>query len=217
MRFEVDWLPEGSNVAPEERATVADLRIFIADRNACAHKQPRRLAKIFGGASIRRNVRRSDAATVSLYPLAEEIAFNWWHLFSGRDSELALAEGRGGYALPDIRLACNGTALAARCLPVDYANPEVRFTVGADEWLGRADAESALAGLVENVIQKLVASGLRDSGLQLRWRRVRESRQDADETAFARRPVRWAWIHTTSTTRTPNSLPAWAPCSVASR
>ena len=184
MRFEVDWLPEGPNVAPEERATVADLRIFIADRNACAHEQPRRLAKKSGGAGVRRNVRPGDAATVSLYPLAEEIAFNWWRLFGGRDSELALAEGRGGYALPDVRLAFNGAALAARCLPVDYANPEVRFTVGADEWLGRADAESALAGLVENVVRKLAAGGLRDSGLQLRWQRVRESRQDADETAF---------------------------------
>lgn len=184
MRFEVDWLPDGPNAAPEERATVADLRIFIADRNACMHEQPRRPAKKSSGASVHRNVRRGDAATVSLYPLAEEIAFNWWCLFGGRDSELALAEGRGGYALPDVRLAFNGAALAARCLPIDYANPEVWFTVGAGEWLRRADAESALAELVEKVVRKLVASRLRDSGLQLRWQRVRESRQDADETAF---------------------------------
>ena len=184
MRFEVDWLPEGPNVAPEERATVADLRIFVADSNACVHEQPRRLSKKSGGTSVRKNVRPGDAATVSLYPLAEEIVFNWWRLFGGRDSELALTEGRGGYALPDVRLAFNGTTLAVRCLPIDYANPEVRFTVGADEWLRRADAESALAELVEKVVRKLVASGLRDSGLQLRWQRVRESRQNADETAF---------------------------------
>lgn len=184
MRFAIDWLPEGPNAAPEERATVADLRIFVADRNACSHEQPRRSSKAPGRARVRRNVRAGDAATISVYPLAEEIAFNWWRLFGGRDSELALADGRGGYALPDIRLAFDGVAFIARCLPSAFANPEVRFTVGAEERLGRADAELALADLLENVARQLSARGLRDTGLQLRWQRVRESRRDADETAF---------------------------------
>ena len=184
MRFAIDWLPEGPNAAPEECATVADLRIFVADRNSCLHEQPRRSSKAPGRARVRRNVRTGDAATVSVYPLAEEIAFNWWRLFGGRDSELALADGRGGYALPDVRLAFDGAAFSARCLPSDYANPEVRFTVAAEEWLGRADAELALADFLENVARQLTASGLRDTGLQLRWQRVRESRSDADETAF---------------------------------
>lgn len=184
MRFAVGWLADGPNAAPEERATVADLRIFIGDRNACVHERPRRSAKSPGVRGVHGSVRTDAAATVSVYPLAEEIAFNWWRLFGGRQSELALAEGRGGYALPDVRLAFDGASFTARCLPMDYANPKVRFAVAAEERLGRAEAEAALADFVEEVVRQLTASGLRDSGLQLRWQRVRESRQDADEAAF---------------------------------
>ena len=184
MRFEVDWQADGANAAAEERATVADLCIFVGGDNVCAYEQPRRRGKGRSTANRRINVRHVDHVTVSVYPLAEEIALNWWRLFGSRDGELRLLDGRGGYALPDVRLAFDGAALAVRSLPAVYENPDVRFTHRGDSRLTRAEAESALTDFLQNVVARLTAAEVQDSGLQLRWKRVLASRQDAEESAF---------------------------------
>ena len=183
MRFEVDWQPVGPNAAAEERATVADLRIFIGGGNACVNEQPRRRGGKVGAAAVG-NVRREDCVTVSVYPLAEEIAFGWWRLFGARDARLRLADGRAGYALPDVELAFDGIGFDVVCRPMTYENPAVRFTSRNAERMARAAAECALAGVVDQVLDRLAAGKVRDSGLQLRWRRVQASRQDAEESAF---------------------------------
>ena len=184
MRFEVDWQVEGVNAAAEERSTIADLRIFIGGDNVCAYEQPRRRSKGRTTADRRTNVQHVDHVTVSVYPLAEEIALNWWRLFGSRDGELRLLDGRGGYALPDVRLAFDGAGLAVRCLAAVYENPDVRFTHRGDSRLTRAEAESALTDFLQNVVDRLTAAEVQDSGLQLRWKRVLASRQDAEESAF---------------------------------
>ena len=76
MRFEVDWQADDANAAAEERATVADLRIFVGEDNVCAYEQPRRRGKGRSATDRRVNVRRVDHVTVSVYPLAEGIALN---------------------------------------------------------------------------------------------------------------------------------------------
>lgn len=131
-----------------------------------------------------RNVWRTENATVSVYPLAAEIAFNWWHLFGSRDARLELADGRSGYAVPNILLTFDGAGFTASCQPLTYDNPPIRFTHGDTERLTRAEAESALAGFVECVRGRLAEAKVRDSGLQLRWERVQRSRESADEAAF---------------------------------
>lgn len=183
MRFDVDWQRTGPNVAPEERATIADLRIFVGASNACANIQPRRRGKKTGAAASS-NVRREDHVTVSVYPLAEEIALGWWRLFGGRDERLRLTEGRAGYALPDVQLAFDGAGFDAICRPIAYQNPEVRFTCRSAERLSRAEPESVLTDFVEGVRSRLTEAKVRDTGLQRRWQRVLASRQDADESAF---------------------------------
>ena len=184
MRFQVDWQAEGANAVAEERATVADLRILIGADNACVYEEPRRRGKSRSTTDQRRNVRRIEHATVSVYPLAEEIALNWWRLFGNRDTELRLKDGRGGYALPDVRLAFDGSGFDVRCLPAAYESPDIRFTYGGEERLTRAEAETALTDFLRQVVARLSAAKLRDSGLQLRWKRVLASRQDAEESAF---------------------------------
>ena len=183
MRFEVDWQLTGPNAAPEERATIGDLRVFIGDSNACVNVQPRRRGKKISAAA-RGNVRHEDHVTVSVYPLAEEIALSWWQLFGARDERLLLADGRGGYALPDVQLAFDGSGFDAVSQPIAYQNPEVYFTCRSAERLSRATAESALTGFVEQVRVRLAAGKVCDSGLQQRWQRVLASRQDAEESAF---------------------------------
>ena len=135
-------------------------------------------------AAANRNVRRAEYATVSVYPLAEEIALNWWLLFGKRDAIMRLADGRGGYALPDVQLAFDGAGFEAACLPTAYENPPVHFTCRAAERLTREEAEIALTTFIEQVRERLGKSKVRDSDLQLRWKRVLASRQDADEAAF---------------------------------
>ena len=183
MRFEVDWQSTGPNAAPEERATIADLRVFVGDSNACDNLQPRRRGRK-AGAAAGVSVRHEEHVTVSVYPLAEEIALGWWRLFGARDERLRLAEGRAGYALPDVQLAFDGSGFDAVSRPIAYQNPEVRFTCGNTERLSRAEAESALTDFVEQVRSRLEASRVRDTGLQRRWQRVQASRQDAQESAF---------------------------------
>ena len=180
MKFQIDWQPH----APlEERATIADLRIAIGGGNACANEQQRRRGQgVTTTAS--RNVRRTEHATVSVYPLAAEIAFNWWHLFGSRDAKLQLADGRGGYAVPNIQLTFDGAGFTASCRPLTYDNPPIRFTHGDTERLTRAEAESALADFVDDVQVRLAEAEVRNSGLQLRWDRVQRSRESADEAAF---------------------------------
>lgn len=189
MRFQVDWRADGTNAAAEERATVADLRIVIGDDNVCAYEQPRRRGKIGSTTNKRVNVQHVEEVTVSVYPLAEEIALGWWRLFGSRDSELQLLDGRGGYALPDVRMAFDGTGFDVRCLPVAYENPPARFSQRSEERLTRAKAESALMDFLQHVVDRLAASKVRDSGLQLRWNRVTASRQDAEESAFCEAAV----------------------------
>ena len=183
MRFEVGWQPEGPNAAPEERATVADLRIFIGDRNACENQSPRRGGWGASRAS-RQSLREADCATVSVYPLAEEIALNWWRLFGARDAGLRLTDGRGGYALPNIRLALDGAGFNASCSRISYDNPAVRFTNCHTERLSRADAESVLTDFIGRVCNRLASAKLTDTGLQLRWCRVQRSRDSEEESAF---------------------------------
>lgn len=183
MRFQVDWQAEGANAAAEERATVADLCILIGADNACVYEQPRRRGKN-RTTDRHRSVRNFQHVTVSVYPLAEEIAFNWWRLFGGRDDELRLLDGRGGYALPDVRLAFDGSGFDVRCLPATYENPEVRFTHRGDERLTRVEAETALTDFLQHVVARLAVDEIRDTGLQMRWERVLASRLDAEESAF---------------------------------
>ena len=183
MRFEIDWQPTGPNAAPEERATIADLRIVIGDNNACANVQPRRPSKNAGTVASG-NARREDHVTVSVYPLAEEIALGWWRLFGGRDERLRLADCRAGYALPDVQLGFDGSGFDAVSQPVAYGNPNVSFVCDSAERLSRAAAESALMDFVEQVRERLATGKVWDSGLQQRWQRVLASRQDAEEFAF---------------------------------
>ena len=169
MKFQIGWQPQGPNVAPEERATIADLRIFIGDGNACANERPSCRGE---GETANRNVPPSECATVSVYPLAAEIAFNWWHLFGARDAKLQLADGRGGYAVPDVQLAFDGSGFIACCQPLAYDNPDIQFTHRGAERLTRAEAESALTEFIECVHGQLTEASVRESGLQLRWARV---------------------------------------------
>ena len=65
-----------------------------------------------------------------------------------------------------------------------YRNPDIRFFAGFSEVMSRDDAEAQLAGLIEHVLERLLARGVAHTSAALRWARVKRSREDPDEAAF---------------------------------
>lgn len=168
MKLSAEWQDEAENASPEERETVADTRIWLNDMNVTQH--------LCGGA-----VR--DHVTVSLYGLAEGIVYDWWTIFGFRNGETRLLKYRNGFVLPDIRVKFDGAAFEIGAVQRFYRNPDIRFWGGQNEVLSREEGEEALAGIVEQVLDRLEAAGLGETDIALRWRRVQESR-NSDQAAF---------------------------------
>ena len=171
MRFSIDWRDTVRNPADIDLAAVGNLCILVRDTKACVHDET-------GHGPL------SDDVLVSVYPLAEGIAMDWWRLFGGRDTWFRLIKHRGGQALPDVRMRFDGTAFEVECRPYDYGNPPIRFPAEATERLERADVENTLARFLERVLDRLDTQGVEESGLRIRWNRVQASRQDTGEAAF---------------------------------
>lgn len=174
MRFSLDWHDDAPNASAEERAAVADLKVLLNEVNVCEH-----FSEMASG-----ELQPVDEATVSVYPIAEALAFEWWRLFGRRDDEFRLFKHRCGYALPDLRLNYDGERVAVTCRAREYANPPILFYRSARQLLLKDVAESNIGGLIDQVIDRLQASSVSQSALALRWERVRASIGNADERAF---------------------------------
>ena len=169
LRYSADWQDDAANVAPEERATVADLRLWLQQQNVTLHLHG---SEIF------------DHLTIPLYPLAHGLTHDWWGLFGGRDREFSLMRHRNGYALPDIRCRFDGGVFEILAEQRIYQNPDIRFWVGPSEVMTRDDAETVLGGIIECILARLNDRGVHDTSAALRWRRIHASRTDPDEATF---------------------------------
>ena len=174
MRFSLEWHDDAQNASAEERATVADLQVFVDEVNVCEH-----IGGLVSGAR-----QSASEATVSAYPIAEALVFEWWRLFGRRDDEFRLFKHRCGYALPDLRLKYDGERFVATCAAKEYANPPVLFYRKARELLPKDLAESGIRTLIDQVMGRLQASRVSRSALELRWERVCASNEDPEERAF---------------------------------
>jgi hypothetical protein len=168
VRHSIDWQDEAINAAPEERATVADLRLFLNDRNVTQHM----LDGTVG-----------DHVTVALYGLVNGLVHDWWSIFGARDREISLRDYRTGYLIPDVRIQFDGAVFQIRAHESVYIDPDLRFLGGTTENLSRDEGETWLKSLVEEVLARLEAQGVRDTSAALRWRRVQSS-WSAGESAF---------------------------------
>lgn len=169
MRFSADWIENAQNVAPEERATVASFRLWLAEQNVTMNL---------------RDSASTDHIVISLYSLAEGLAHDWWSLFGSREREISLIKHRSGFAMPDIRFRFDGIAFEAMAFQKVYQNPSLRFWAGPTEVLTREDAESSLSGFIELVLKQLESRGQEDTSAALRWARVQASRSDPQESVF---------------------------------
>lgn len=162
MKSSIEWQDDGLNASLEERATVADLTLELGLLNVTKHLNEEAL---------------SDHVTVALYGVAHGIAHDWWTIFGARESETSLLKYRNGYLLPDIRFRFDGAAFEVNAHQKIYAGPDVRFFGGTGQVYSRRDGEALLAELVEQILARLEAQGLKQTSAALRWKRVQHSRQ----------------------------------------
>lgn len=171
MKFLVEWVDGAPNASAEERATMCDLRIFVGDINACSHKDD--VAQ-----------EAYESVVVPAVHLAEGIATDWWSVFGGRDRKRSIWAYGTGFILPCLSFGCDGSTFEVSGEQMHCENPGLRFWQVDTEIISREDAECHLSGFVEDVVDRLSGEGIDGSEVQLRWKRVSESRQDPDEEAF---------------------------------
>lgn len=168
MKSSIEWHDDAQNAAPEERATVADVRLQIGTFNVTQHLNEGAL---------------EDHITVALYGIAHGIAHDWWTIFGGRDREVSLLKYRDGYLLPDVRFRFDGAAFEVLAEQKSYRGPDVRFWGAPPEVMTRREGEKLLSDLVEKILQQLNKQGLAGTSAALRWARVKHSRRSS-EAAF---------------------------------
>ena len=171
MRFSIDWVEDAQTAIAEERATLCDLRILVDDKNVSAFYDPNEKTGYEG-------------ILVPAVLFAEGIATDWWKIFGARDIEHRVLAWRQGFVLPDLHFEFDGSKLAVTCKPLETTNPQRLFWQGAQEYLTRGQAESVLSEFVEQVIDRLHASGVSNSDVEFAWTKVRESRGDEEEQSF---------------------------------
>ena len=160
MRHSIEWHDDAINAAPEERVTVADLRLFLNDRNVTLHM----LNEIV-----------SDHVTVALYGMVNGLVHDWWSILGARDEEVSLKDYRTGYLIPDVRIRFDGAVFEISAHQSVYADPDLRFWGGTTEVLSRYEGEAWLSSLVKEVLARLEMQGIRDTGAARRWTRVQSS------------------------------------------
>lgn len=168
MQHSVDWLEDAENAAPEEQATVGDLRLFLAGQNVTMHMLDGEV---------------SDKVTVALYGLAEGVVHDWWSILGARDREFSFRNYRTGYLIPDLRVSFDGAAFEFRAEQSVYTNPDLRFWSGGHEVVTRDEGDTWLRSFVGDVLDRLEARSVSDTSLALRWRRIRSS-EFHNEQAF---------------------------------
>lgn len=169
LRTLIDWQDDAENAAPEERATVAELQLFLSEVNVTRH--------FYGNAA-------DDRITVALYGIAHGLAHHWWTIFGSRDRDVSLASFRNGYLFPDIRIRFDGSTFEMAAFQREYRSPEVRFWAGPVEVMSRSAGETILENLASKILQRLDERNVRGTGAHLRWQRVQSSRQQPKEARF---------------------------------
>lgn len=177
MNFAAKWVEYNAvNAAPDEAATLCDLRIFVGNNNTC---------RFVDLAEVGLDDQKYDHLTIPAVYLAEGLATDWWSILNSRDWDHRIQRYRTGFALPDIVLRPHGSHIEVLSGPHRHImNPQLQFEPVESELVLRLDAEAVFSRFIEQVIARLTSAGIHDSELQTRWKRVCTSRSDEEESAF---------------------------------
>lgn len=189
LSFDLDWMEaEGVN-GPELAATWARLRIRAGSSTVTLALDERA-----------KTVR--DHVCVSLYPMAEWLASNWWFLASEVTGPInrgnadfrrrhSLAASREGYAYPDLHVFPLGslTRLLWRRGKTPWAR--TRFLDAGELLIDSAEFREACGSFVGSVVARLVCLGIEDTPLEQEWAAVQAA--DAEEADFCRAAAGLGW------------------------
>lgn len=183
MRIEWEWEPAPHMKAPELRETFARLRIFV-EHNCVT------LVEDQESGSSRR------AIAVSLYPLAEWLAYNWWLLradgrYAGNDTDMrryrqghSFRQAGDGFLWPDLivlpeesrtRLRWNSD----RTTPAGWP---IRFLAHGTAMVDSDELQQTFAYFIEQVLERLSDCGVGETKLAEEWAAIRQT--DADEESY---------------------------------
>lgn len=191
MRLEPNysWVEADPGIrTASDRDTLADLELAVAGRVLTLNRSLEADAEL---EEPRKTIR------VSLFPLAEFIAFNWWALLhEPRKTPIdprayyrrhQIHRHRDGFAYPHIEFygAGSGIQVVAHSSQISSAGIEFPTEFGRDEprILERIATENTLLELIDAVLQRLTDAEDR-SALDEAVSAVRRSRADADESEY---------------------------------
>ncbi len=209
LSFDLEWTEAKGVNGPELAATWANLRIQAGASTVTLALDERA-----------RTVR--ERLCVSLYPLAEWLAANWWFLNYEVESPLkhddagfrrrhSLAANREGYAYPDLHVFPQGslTRLVWHGGSIPWA--KTRLLDAGELLIDSAEFREACGDFVDCVVARLACLGIEDTLLQQDWHAVRAAEPRRQIFAVPQRA--WAGIPTRSTTRSANKYTCLRPSS----
>lgn len=175
-----EWEPAAGVQAPELAGTFARLELR-AGQDFITLVEDR-----VSGSSRR-------AIHVSLYPLAEWIAYSWWFLqvhsrsvreVRSRSTHHSVRSSADGFLWPDLHIVPEGarTRLYWDRDRVFTGHSSVRYLTQGDFLTDSVELQFKLAGFVTAVIDRLVELDIKDTPLQEEWLSIQEI--NAEEKAF---------------------------------
>ena len=178
----LEWVDPLDAKAPELRATWARLSLRVGNVS---------LTRLFD--QRLRSVR--EEIFLPLYPLAEWLAENWWHLFyenvmPGRSTHATFAHrhhlryAREGFALPELEIRPLGEAVQLDWKALSLPSYGVEFLATGSAQSARSQVRDDFARLIESVLARLEQSDIRQTPLHALWESV--VALDADAVCFCR-------------------------------
>lgn len=179
LRFEFEWQDAGGVRGRELAATWARFEAYL-DGVPVTEFQDLRAQTIRKG------------PFVSLYPVAEWLASNWWSLWFEERAKLAnssierhsLGTAREGFALPDLRLWPEGGEVLVEVEQSEQPLCAARFLNSRIARVPSLAARDEVTRLIEAVLEKLRLAGVTGTPLEEEWQLIGRTQADAGQGAL---------------------------------
>jgi hypothetical protein len=186
LRIEWEWEAAPHMKAPELRATFARLKIFV-DHNCVT------LVEDQESGSSRR------AIAVSLYPLAEWLAYNWWFLQAesrhvrgevnrGRSQRRhSIRHAGDGFLWPDLLVLPEESCTRLQWHPdrTIPAGRPIRFLTQGAASVDSAELRQTFGDFIEQVLERLSDCGVSGTQLAEEWTAIRQIDAEEEEYCLA--------------------------------
>ena len=185
LKFHIEWEdPKGAR-GEELAATWASFRITVGD--VCVT----RLSSLASSSSIRESVQ------MPLYPLAEWLTFNWWHLRAEMQGASGRLEAEGikgfrkrhnlraaqeGFSLPDLLiLPVSPSQIKLEWQAGHLQFQEVSFIESGKAYCDTEQVTEELERFINAIVDRLSDRGLNDTVLQKEWDSIQSADQEERE------------------------------------